>query len=86
MTEARSPRERQALALLDVERFFEWLDATAAHASGWPHNATTGRAWLCEQCGIESLGQLAVSPDAARAFDETVRRFALWERNQELAL
>ncbi|KAA0014413.1 hypothetical protein F0A17_01825 [Billgrantia pellis] len=86
MTEARSPRERQALALLDNTRFAEWLDATAAHGSGWPHNATTGRAWLCEQCGIESLGRLAVCPAGAKAFDEIERRFALWASNQELGL
>lgn len=84
MTEARAPRERQALALLDDERFCEWLDATAAHSSRWPHNRTTAAAWLREQLGIESLGHLAVSPGAAQALDEIERRFVLWDRNQEL--
>ncbi|NIC05243.1 hypothetical protein [Billgrantia bachuensis] len=86
MTEARAPRERQALALVEDERFCEWLDATSAHPSRWPHNRTTAAAWLREQLGVESLGHLAVSAVAAQAFDEIERRFALWDKKQELPL
>lgn len=86
MTEARAPRERQALALVDDERFCAWLDAIAANASRQPHNRTTAASWLREQLGVESLGHLAVSPSAAQAFDEIERRFALWDKNQELPI
>lgn len=84
MTEASAPREHQALALVEDERFCEWLDAIAANASLWPHDRTTAAAWLREQLGIESLGHLSTSPGAAQAFDEIERRFALWDKNQEL--
>lgn len=79
-------REGQAVWLLGSERFFEWLDATEAHPSGWPHNATTAREWLLQQCGVESLRHIAAAPGAAAAFDQIERRFAVWERNQELGL
>ncbi|MCE8042456.1 hypothetical protein HOP60_09850 [Halomonas daqingensis] len=86
MTEARAPRERQALALVNDERFHRWLDSrvTTSRSNSWPHNRVSATAWLLKQLGIESLGHLAVSPRAAQAFDEIERRFALWDKNQEL--
>lgn len=88
MTEARAPRERRAMALVNDERFHRWLDSriTTSRGNGWLHNRTTATAWLLRQLGIESLGHLSTSPGAAQAFDELEMRFALWDKSQELPI
>ncbi|WP_438455409.1 hypothetical protein [Vreelandella venusta] len=86
MTENRHPVEDQAKALVDDNRFCEWLDAVAALDCGWPHSRYSARRWLEDLCGVESLGSLATDPEAAAAFDQIARRFALWDKNQELEL
>ena len=86
MTEANRPLEDQARALVDDARFCEWLDATHALRNGWPHSRYSARRWLEGQCEIDSLGYLATDPEAAAAFDQIARRFAAWDRNQELPL
>ncbi|CAM3308040.1 hypothetical protein [Halomonas lysinitropha] len=88
MTEANHQLEDQAWALVDDVRFCEWLDSSisTARSNSWQHSRYTARRWLEEQCGIESLGHLATDPEAATAFDQIARAFALWDRNQELAL
>lgn len=86
MTENRHPIEDRAQALVDDNRFCEWLDAIDALDSGWPHSHYTARRWLEDQCEVESLGSLATDPEAATAFDQIARRFALWDKNQELDL
>ncbi|MCL7938810.1 hypothetical protein M8009_00640 [Halomonas sp. ATCH28] len=84
MTEANHPMEDQARALVDDLRFCEFLDVCHALRRGWPHSRYSARRWLEEQCGIESLGHLAIDPEAAAAFAEISRRFAAWDRNGEL--
>ena len=86
MTENRHPIEDRAQALVDDNRFCEWLDAIDALDSGWPHSHYTARCWLEDQCEVESLGRLAPAPEAAAAFDQIARRFAVWDKNQELDL
>lgn len=86
MSERAHPLEEQAHALVDDARFCEWLDAVAALDSGWPHSHYSARRWLQQQCEIESLGYLATDPEAATAFDQIARRFAVWDRNEELGV
>ncbi len=88
MTEATHPTEDSARALADDPRFCEYLDSRISTSRGnsWPHSRTSARRWLEEQCGIESLGQLATDPEASAAFEEIARRFAAWDRNGELPL
>ena len=76
----------RAEALLAERRFYEWLDATAHHASMWPHNRTTAMRWLLEECEIDTLRSLAVDPEAAATYEEIERRFALWDQNGELEI
>ena len=84
MSEAKHPYWARAEALVSESRFCEWLDATSAHPSGWPHNRNSARCWLLERCQLESLGRLAVDPHAAGVFCEIELAFAVWDRNQEL--
>ncbi|SDO29223.1 hypothetical protein SAMN04487957_10570 [Halomonas shengliensis] len=74
----------RAEALLAERRFYEWLDATAHHASMWPHNRTTAMRWLLDQCEVERLRELDEDPEAAAAFDQLASSFALWDQNGEL--
>ena len=86
MTENAHPIEDHAKALADDNRFCEWLDAIDALESGWPHSHYTARRWIEDQCEVESLGRLATDPVAAASLDQIVRRFAVWDKNQELDL
>ena len=86
MSENNHPLEDQARALADDARFCEWLNAVDALSSGWPHSHYSARRWIEQQCGVESLGRLAIDPEAATSFDQIARRFAVWDRNQELEL
>ncbi|MFW6344740.1 MAG: hypothetical protein ACOC0M_00190 [Halomonas sp.] len=76
--------EARAAALVDDRRFCEWLDATAAHPLGWPHNRTTAMRWLRLQCEVERLRDLRVDPEAAATYEQIERRFAAWDSNGEL--
>ncbi len=76
--------EARAAALTDERRFCEWLDATQAHRSGWPHNRTSALRWLLEECEIDCLRSLRVDPEAAVTYEQIERRFAAWDRNGEL--
>lgn len=76
----------RAEALISNPRFCEWLDATAAHASGWPHNRIAAMDWLLEECGIDALSSLRVDPEAAAAYEQIERRFEAWDKNGELEL
>lgn len=86
MTEVKHPNWRRAEALVADPRFCEFLDACHAHSSGWPHNRVTATEWMREECRVESLGALGVDPLAAVALGDVEARFALWDRNEELAL
>lgn len=88
MTEANHPDEDKALALAENPRFCDWLDSriSTARSNSWPHSSTTARRWLEQQCGIESLGYLATDRAAAERLAGIAQRFAVWDRNQELAL
>lgn len=74
----------RAEALLGEQRFCEWLDATQAHGSGWPHNRTTALRWLLEECEIDRVRDLGHDPEAAAAYEQIERRFAAWDQNGEL--
>ena len=62
MTENRHPLEDQARALVDDNRFCEWLDAVDALRSGWPHSHYSARRWLEQQCEVASSGALGNRP------------------------
>lgn len=76
--------DERAEALVEERRFCEWLDATAAMASGWPHSPVSARWWLLQECEVERLRDLAQDPAAAAAFEEISRRYVLWDQNGEL--
>lgn len=76
----------RAEALLGEQRFCEWLDSRipTSRSNSWPHNRTTALAWLLEECEIDRVRDLDHDPEAAAAFDQLARAFALWDQNGEL--
>ena len=88
MSENKHPAEIEALALTQDGGFCEWLDLIAPNdvVGGWPHNATTANRWLCQECGVESLGCLSTNAEGWREFRDVVRRYQLWADQMELEL
>lgn len=84
MSEAMHPIEMEAHDLAEDPRFCEFLDACHALDNRWPHSTSTAARWLREQCDVDTLGRISTDPAAAAAFDQIVKRFRLWERNEEL--
>ncbi|WP_129138808.1 hypothetical protein [Modicisalibacter coralii] len=78
------PIEMEAHVLAEDPRFCEYLDAHHSLDSRWPHSTGTAARWLREQCDVDTLGRISTDPEAAAAFDQIVKRFRLWERNEEL--
>ncbi|MGE4534673.1 hypothetical protein [Halomonas sp.] len=76
--------EARAAALTDEARFCEWLDATRALPSGWPHSRYAARQWLLQECEVDTLRSLRVDPEAAATYEQIEARFALWDQNGEL--
>jgi hypothetical protein len=86
VTERHHPLAEQALALVESERFCEFLDATAALPIGWPHNRTSARGWLAREMRVATITRVGTDPAAASVLRATLARFELWQRNQELPL
>ena len=88
MSEDMHPSEEKALALVNDGGFCEWLDLVAPNevAGGWPHNAVTAHRWLCQECGVAMLADLAASAPSWRTFRDVVRRYRLWADQMELEL
>lgn len=86
MTEFMHPVAVEAAELVQQARFCEFLDATAASPSRWPHNRTTARRWLCVTCDVEAPAWIATSGPAYRRFREVLERYRVWRANQELPL
>lgn len=65
-------------------RFCEWLDATAALESGWPHSPSSAARWACRACGADTLGDVEDGARPSSAWADVCRRFAGWDMNGEL--
>lgn len=84
MSDRLHPVAEQALALVESERFCEYLDATSSLPGRWPHNRTTARRWLAREMDVDTITQVGTDPIATAVLREVLVRFDVWQRNQEL--